>query len=38
MYWNKITAHAVDIFAVLLAAPLAVPFILLVCAPFVGGL
>ena len=38
MHWNKITAHAVDIVAVLAALPIAVPFLLLVIAPFLGGL
>ena len=38
MHWNKITTHAVDIVAVLVALLIAVPFLLLVSAPFIGGL
>ncbi len=38
MHRNKITAHAIDIVAVLAALPIAVPFLLLVIAPFVSGL
>ncbi len=38
MHWNKITTHAVDTVAIIAALLIAVPFLLLVSAPFIGGL
>lgn len=38
MRWNKIALYAVDVFVIVSALPIAVPFALVISAPFLGGL
>lgn len=38
MRWNKIAIYAIDVLAIVSALPIAVPFALVISAPFLGGL